>query len=54
MIIPIHITYSPTYPSVETAEMHNFLQWQLQYIWGEVVTLLIKLQADLLNTTLIL
>ena len=22
MIIPIHITYSPTYPSVETGDMH--------------------------------
>ena len=24
MIIPIHITYSPTYPSVETDDMHRY------------------------------
>ena len=24
MINPIHITYSPTYPSVETGDMHRY------------------------------
>ena len=24
MITPIHITYSPTYPSVETDDMHHY------------------------------
>ena len=24
MITPIHITYSPTYPSVETGDMHRY------------------------------
>ena len=53
MIIPIHITYSLTYPSIETADMHHYWQWQWQYCWGEVVTLLIKLYVDLRNNTLL-
>ena len=28
MIIPMHVTYSPTYPSVETADMHHYLEWR--------------------------
>ena len=35
MINPIHITYSPTYISVETGDMHRYWQWQWQYCWGK-------------------
>ena len=31
MINPIHITYFPTYPSVETDDMHRYWQWHWQY-----------------------
>ena len=34
MINPVHITYSPTYPSVETGDMHRYWQWQWQDYWG--------------------
>ena len=37
MINPIHITYSPTYPSVETGDMHRYWQWQWQYSWGKLL-----------------
>ena len=37
MINPIHITHSPTYPSVETADMHRYWQWQWQYCWGKLL-----------------
>ena len=34
IINPMHITYSPTYPSVETDDMHGYRQFQWQYCWG--------------------
>ena len=34
MINHIHITYSPTYPSVEIGDMNRYWQWQWQYCWG--------------------
>ena len=37
MINPIHIIYSPTYPSVETDDMHRYWQWQCQYCWGKLL-----------------
>ena len=37
MINPIHITYSPTYISVETDDMHCYWQWQWQYCWGKLL-----------------
>ena len=37
MINPIHITHSPTYPSVETDDMYRFWQWQWQYCWGKLL-----------------
>ena len=37
MINPIHTTYSPTYPSVETGDMHRYWQWQWQYCWGKLL-----------------
>ena len=37
MINPIHITYSPTYPSVETGDMHRYWQWQWQYCWEKLL-----------------
>ena len=37
MINPVHITYSPTYPSVETHDMHRYWQWQWQYCWGKLL-----------------
>ena len=37
MITPIHITCSPTYPSVETGDMHHYWQWQWQYCWGRLL-----------------
>ena len=37
MINPTRITYSPTYPSVETHDMHRYWQWQWQYCWGKLL-----------------
>ena len=37
MINPIHITYSPTYPSLETDDMHRYWQWPWQYCWGKLL-----------------
>ena len=37
MINPIHITYSPTYPSVETGDMHRYWRWQWQYCCGKIL-----------------
>ena len=53
MINPIHITYSPIYPSVETHDMHRILTMAVTILLGEAITLLIKLYANLRNTTLI-
>ena len=44
--MPIHITYSPTYPSVETADMIT-IEMAVAILLVEAVTLLIKLLADL-------
>ena len=41
MIIPIYITYSPTYPSVETDAL--LLRMALTVLLGEAMTLLSKL-----------
>ena len=57
MITPIQITYSHTYPSVETDDMHRCWQQRciqaVTILLGEAITLLIKLQANSRNTTLI-
>ena len=37
MINPMLITYSPTYPSVETDDMHRYWQWQWRYCWGKLL-----------------
>ena len=34
MIIPKHITYSPTCLTVQTDNKHRYWQWQTQYCWG--------------------
>ena len=37
LINPVHITYSPTYPSVETGDMRHYWQWQWQYCWEKLL-----------------
>ena len=37
MIIPIQITYSPTYTSVQSADIHRYSQWQWRYCWGKLL-----------------
>ena len=37
MMNAIHITYSPTYPSVKTGDMHRYWQWQWQYCRGKLL-----------------
>ena len=37
MINPIHTTYSPIYPSVETDNMHRYWHWQWEYCWGKLL-----------------
>ena len=34
MIIPKHMTYSPTCLTVETDDKHRYWQWQTEYCWG--------------------
>ena len=37
MIIYLHLTYSPTYSSVKTADMHRYWPWQQQNCWGKLL-----------------
>ena len=53
MIIHIHITYSPTYPSVEIDDIASPLTMAVTIQLGEAIILLIKMLANLRNTTLI-